>query len=343
MIGAGAALLLVLGARQALPQPAPMRTEVPIRAITLSDGVIRYGVPMTIGKTEVLAGLDTGAAGLRVMPDALPAGEAAAGTTAEMYNFGSGTRLDGVIGQARLTIGTLNGPVTLHLVQKAGCVAKSPGCPGTLGLGYGFLGDGLPREGFRVLLGANMGRTTIDQPLAALGARRWIIELPRPGESASGRLILNPTDEEVAGFAMVRLVGGFREQDGGGLYDSVPGCLRNDTTQARVCGPVALDTGAFTVRVMNPTVAPPPWPAGTPMSLEFTGERSAPVASLRMTVGKTAQGLSYGTAPVRGTIIQPGTAPYYAYSVLYDPVRRMLGFKARIPIEGLPAADPKTR
>ena len=335
LVSALGALLALIASQPVLTQ-AP-RTEALIREVRLSDGVYRYGVPLTIGSTEVLAGLDTGAAGLRIMPDALDLKQVKAGTQPEFYNFGSGTRLDGVAARAPLRVGGLSSEASLHLVQKAGCVARQPQCPGNLGLGYGFLGDGLPKEGFRVLLGGNMGRTTIDHPLIAVGARRWIIELPRPGDGAPGRLILNPSDQEVSGFTMLRLVGGFREQDGGGLYDSVYGCLRNEATRGQVCGPVALDTGAFSVRVLNASL--PAWAEGAPMTLQLMGDQRTPAVTVHMAAGKLAQSVVYGTAPVRGQVIQPGTAPYYAYAVLYDPVRRMLGFKARPPVLGLPQAD----
>lgn len=339
----GLLALVVASPRPAAPQDAPQRSEVPIREVRLSDGVRRYGIQMTIGGTEVLAGIDTGAAGLRVMPDAIPAGAATAETAAEFYNFGSGTRLDGVVGRADIRLGGLSGSTSLHLVNKVGCGPRSPGCPGTLGLGYGFLGDGLPKEGFRVLLGANMGRTSIDNPLIAVGARRWIMELPRPGETAPGRLILNPTNEEVASFTALRLVGGFREEEGGGLHDSVLGCLTSEAGRARACGPIALDTGAYSVRVLNSPLRATPLEPGAPMALELTDVSRTAAVAVRMTVGGEAQSLFFGTAPRRETIIEAGVAPYFAYSVLYDPVRRMLGFKARPSFDGGPRADPPAR
>ena len=304
-----------------------MRSEAPIREVMLSDGVRRYGVPVTIGSVEVLAGLDTGAAGLRIMPDAPGRAAARAETAAEDYTFGSGAHLEGVKGSVTIRIGDLSGAATVHLVNKVGCIPRAPGCPGSLGLKYGFLGDGLPGEGFRVLLGANMGRTSIDNPLIAAGARRWIIELPRPGET--GHLILNPTDDELAGFTLLRLLGGFREEEGGGLHDSVLGCLRNETTQARACGPVAMDSGAFSLRLLNAGLGAAPWAKDTPVALEFMDDHRQPVAAVQMIVGHMAQTLSFGAAPRRETIVQPGTAPYFAYSVLYDPARRMIGLKAR--------------
>ena len=48
---------------------------------------------------------------------------------------------------------------------------------------YGIASDGLPGEGFKAILGIDMARGRGRQPASRfLGARRWIVELPRPGE-----------------------------------------------------------------------------------------------------------------------------------------------------------------
>lgn len=336
--GVLAGLFALSAASSALPQLAasPARFEAPIRAVQLSDGVIRYGVPVTLNGAEALAGLDTGASGLRIMPDAPGRSRLHPLARTETYTFGSGAHLEGTAGQATVSIGAAAAPVTVHLVDQVNCIARQPNCPGRLGLGYGFLGDGLPHEGFRVLIGANMGRTSVDNPLIALGAQRWIIELPRPGEAGDGRLIANPTDEEVKDFTMIRLVGGYREEDGG-LHDAIWACLRNPKDESRACGPALMDTGAFSIRLNN-TRLPAPWPPGAALVLDFRNDGLTPLASMGLTSGAKAQSIGLATAPVRGEVLQPGVAPYYAFSVLYDPRRRLIGLKARPPMEGLPQA-----
>jgi hypothetical protein len=338
-------VLLGAGPVRSQPPPAAPRAEVPIIERVLSNGVRRYGVPMTVGGAQVLAGLDTGAAGLRLLPDAAEAGEVRAGTATETYSFSTGTVLSGVVGQARIAIGGLSGAGSVHLVRGSGCTARVARCPGSLPFvtgptGYNFLGSGLPGEGFRAFLGANMGPSTIDNPLQAVGARRWIIELPRPGDPAPGRLVLNPTDEELMGFIFLRLVGGFSEPGGGGMHDAVAACLRNLSNREAVCGPMALDSGAFSIRVLNPRLGPTPWPTGAALSLELLDEQRKPAASVRMTLGGMAQTMARGTAPRPESMIQPGVAPYWAYAVLYDPAQRRLGFKPRPAIEGLPRPEP---
>ena len=53
-----------------------------------------------------------------------------------------------------------------------------------------------------------------------------------------------------------------------------------------------------------------------------------------LTIGSRDQGthLSYRQdGHVQGVVIYAGTAPYFAYSVLYDPRKRALGLKPRAP------------
>lgn len=321
-------LVLALACTAARAQSPAPRVEVPIEDVRLSDGVHRYGVRIVVGGKPVLAGIDTGAAGLRLMPVAAEGAQIKAETTAESYGFGSGARLAGVVGRTKIEIGGLAGETSAHLVQKVDCQAGRPNCPGRLSLGYGFLGDGLPGEGFRVLLGGSMGPSSIDSPLAVVGARRWIIELPTPGEL--GRLILNPTTEEMAGYRWAALVGGHAERDGGGLHDAVAGCLRSLKDGRRVCGRATLDTGAYLIRLSNLPAGLPRWAEGEALAFDILGADRAPMLSTPITVGEPAQGLSYQTAPMNQTILQMGVAPYDAFSVLYDPAGRRIGFKPRL-------------
>ena len=220
-------------AAQAQPA-APVRAEVPVREVVLSDGVRRYAVPIRVGATAMDAGLDTGSSGLRLVPGAAPEGDAAPTGRGDTYSYGAGAKLDGVVGRATVSVGALSGTTTLQLVRKVGCTADKPRCAaGSIpGAQYGVQGDGLPGEGFKAILGVNMADAEVPGLFAGIGARRWIVELPRPGETAPGRIVLNPTDAETQGFVALPVVERYADRKGG-LHDAVAGCLQNTSSRAR--------------------------------------------------------------------------------------------------------------
>ena len=101
----------------------------------------------------------------------------------------------------------------------------------------------------------------VGNPLRFLGAQRWIVELPRPGEG-NGRLILNPTPQETEGYVMLPLAAPYAHERGGGLHDAVPGCLVNAQVGGRACGVVLMDTGAPGLSVANGRLGDAPMPHG---------------------------------------------------------------------------------
>ena len=330
-----AVLLPVAAARAEL---AP-RSEVAIRQVRLSNGALRYAVPVAVGSTPLLASLDTGSTGLRILPGTLSATDAAATAEPEVYGYASGSRYEGVVGEALVAMGeagsAARGRAPVHLIRSIGCFAYLPRCPAsrtTLDR-YGIASDGLPGEGFRAILGLDMAPGRVGNPLGFLGVRRWIVELPRPGEQ-DGRLILNPTEAETEGYARVPLAAPYAHERGGGLHDAVPGCLANEATHARACGVVLMDTGAPGLAITNGGLAGPPWAAGTPAALDLFDANGRLAVHEVMTLGSRDQGtrLSYRQdGHVQGVVIYAGTAPYFAYSVLYDPRKRALGLKPRTP------------
>ena len=72
----GLALALVSAAEASAHAQEPVRAKVPIREVILSDGAHRYGVPITVGATQIEAGLDTGSSGLRIVPNVVSASDA---------------------------------------------------------------------------------------------------------------------------------------------------------------------------------------------------------------------------------------------------------------------------
>ena len=331
-----AALLLAVPAiaPAALAQSA-VRSEAPIRQLKLSSGALRYAVPVTVGRTTLLVSLDTGSTGLRILPGALAAGDATSSATPEIYGYASGSRYEGVVGQAKVAIGGATGAGPVHLIRTIGCFSYLPHCPAsrtTLDK-YGIASDGLPGEGFKAILGIDMAPGVVGNPLRFLGARRWIVELPRPGEG-DGRLILNPTDEEVEGYAMTPLSAPYAHEAGGGLHDAAPGCLVNSQSHERFCGPVLMDTGAPWLSVANARLAGEPWPDGAPAALELFDKTGGLVVREAMVIGARDLGTRLTwrrDAHVYGPVIYAGIAPYFAYFVLYDPRHQAIGLKPRPP------------
>lgn len=318
----------------------PTRAEIPIREVTLSDGARRYAVPITVGAAEILAGLDTGSTGLRILPGVLPDGAARPTGQSDSYSYGSGAKFDGAVAKAAVSVGGLRGDAAVQLIERVGCTDEKPRCAaGAIAPArYGIQGDGLPGEGFKAILGVNMADADAANVFKAVGARRWIVELPRPGEPGEGRLVLNPTDAEVQGFVSLPILDRFSDRRGG-AHDAVAGCLINDASHAKLCGAVVLDTGAPGLEVIGADIARSPWPNETPATLVFTDADGRPRAAERLVIGRRdhASHLSFVQRDrVPLTLILSGLTPYFAYAVLYDPAHGTVGLKPRPPTAGGP-------
>ena len=327
---------MVAAAPAAADDTAP-RVALPIHAVTLSNGAVRYGVPIRIGGTSLDAALDTGSTGLRVLPGVLQPGDARPSETPETYGYASGSRYEGLAGEATVSLGPLTARAPLHLIRSIGCFGETPHCPAsrTALPHYGIASDGLPDEGFKAILGTDMDRARIGNPLAAMGVRRWIVELPRPGHPDEGRLILNPTPAETADYVMLPVVGPYSQLQGGGLHDALPGCLSYGDMRARICGPVLLDTGSSFLAVANGR-PPAPWPDGGAAALEVYGADGTVAARTELVLGSRAAGtrLVWRSEPrAPRPAIFAGVAPYFAWSVLYDARRQAIGLKPRAPAE----------
>lgn len=338
-LGLGLIALAVLAGSIGAETPPLPRAEIPIREVIQSNGR-RYTVPIKVGDTTIEAGLDTGSTGLRILPKTLGAADAAASKRGDHYGYGSGADLRGVIGHGVLRMGEVAGDTTFQLVATVGCRAEKPNCPAIrVPLEqFGIQGDGHAGEGFRAIMGVNMAEADVASPLRAIGAKRWIVELPRPGETAPGRLILNPTDAEAAGYAMIPVLRTFADR-GGGLHDAVSACLVNGQNKAKTCGALLMDTGARGLRVVNGDVSGPPWPDGSAATLAFYDGSGRPKAVEQITIGlaRQASHLDFEKDPRRpASFIYAGLTPYFAFSVLYDPAKGEVGLKVRPPAPGGP-------
>jgi hypothetical protein len=200
-------VLVALATTEASAFGTSARVEVPIRQVRLSDGVIRYSVPVSVGGTRLEAMLDTGSFGLRVLARALPPDQYAPTQIQRSLPFASGARLHGVIATAVVGIGGVStgGPVPIQVVDQVDCVARMPNCAASRvsPSQYGIGGNGLANEGFQAILGLSLRSPHVymgaANPLASVGTRRWIVILPRP-EGGPGVLIINPDPSELVGF-----------------------------------------------------------------------------------------------------------------------------------------------
>ena len=297
------------------------RVELPVRLVQLSDGTRRFGVPLTIDGHPVEAGLDTGSTGLRVMARAMP-GNTAGGAPAH-YGYGSGTQLDGPVVTSTVAFGPLSGAIKVQRVDALSCLPGHSQCPvkrnGDLAT-FGIQGNGLPNEGFPAILGVNLRPAGAPNAFEALGARRWIVELPRPGDTAPGRIILNPDDADIAGFANYRLL----DDD-----NSLAACITGPAPLERVCGPATLDSGAPGLRVVE-AHGRAPIPNGTSVTIALGDAKSQTTAALVTGQRDQASRLTLEQGP---DSTQPklffGVAPYWRWSVLYDADAHTIGLKPR--------------
>lgn len=345
----GIALLTVLGVQclgsalaQTVVPPVGARSEVPIREVILSDGERRYAVPIKIGNTPVEAGLDTGSTGLRVLPNVLAASDATHDGDSDRYGYGAGTEFVGKTGTAAVTVGNISGTSSLQLIETMDCLPGKPHCPASRipMEKFGIEGSGFPGEGFRAILGINMAGADVASPLSAIGAKSWIVELPRPGDNGPGKLILNPGNEEVKDFAFLPIVPAFSRQRGG-LHDSIAGCLINIPNKTKACGVALLDTGAPGIRLVNGSLGRTPWPNGTAAALAFYDGSGTARAAEYFTVGLRthASHLTFEEGSERTTAIFAGLSPYFAFDILYDPGKEEIGLRPRPANPSMPVGQ----
>ncbi len=311
----------------AAPALAQSRSEVPLREVTLSDGTRRYAVTIKVGGTEIEAGLDSGSTGLRILPGTLQPADAKGTGDDTSIAYGAGTAFDGEVARGTLTIGGASGTTPLQLIKSKDCVNRQPNCPASKipMEQFGIQGNGIPGAGFKAIFGTSLADNEVDNPLIAIGVKRWIITLPR-SENETGRLVLNPSDEEVKDYVTLAIDG-----RRGNLHDAVQGCIVNQTTKLNACGLLTMDTGAPGIGVVNAGFGYSAMPPGAAAVLGFYDGRT-PRAMESFTVNSRDHAARLDFFPdnrVRGTVIRSGLAPYFAFEVLYDPGKRVLGLKAR--------------
>jgi hypothetical protein len=302
-----------------MPTSAGARAEIPIHEVDLRSGARRYAVTLTIDGKPVEVGLDTGSVGLRVLPRALGDAARAAKGGRISYSYGAGTQFDGAAIKVAISAGGISAPITIMRIDRIGCNRQKPNCaagrsdPTT----FGIQGDGVAGQGFAAILGIRLQHDAIENPFRLLGVKRWLVELPRPGDAA-GRLVLDPDDSEIANYQRIAL------DD----YGRTAGCLVGPPP-LKVCGPAFFDSGAPGLRIFG-DVQPQRWPDGTPIQIAV-GDGKA-LATMDVIAGRRdqASGIFYEPTPAVPQVrLSLGLAPYFHWSVLYDADRKQIGLRPR--------------
>jgi hypothetical protein len=113
----------------------------------------------------------------------------------------------------------------------------------------------------------------------------------------------------------------------------VPGCLSNRQTGSRACGVVLFDTGSFFMSVLNGRADEAPWQDGATALLDLFDAKGQLMMQGAFKLGDRDLGTRFVARRERlvyGVVILAGAAPYFRYSVLYDPHRSMIGLKPRL-------------
>jgi hypothetical protein len=291
------------------------RVELPVRQVINKGGVRRFAVTVVINGQPIEAGLDTGSTGLRVLAPALPGGAGLSGPSSR-YGFNAGVTFTGEAVKVAVGFGTLPAaPVRVQRIDKLDCNARLRDCATFNGdpAGFGIMGDGVAGQGFPAILGIGMRDDAVANPLVQAGVTRWIVDLPRaPG--AAGRLVLNPSDGEVARYKRFRFIAG---------TNLVAGCITSAAT--RLCAPAAIDSGAVGINVQGGKDGDI-LPQGTPAAIVL-GDRDGTV-SLPVTIGRRDQASAMRLKPARADgklTLSFGIAPYLRWSILYDARAHTIG------------------
>ncbi|GAA0660053.1 hypothetical protein FHT00_002895 [Sphingomonas insulae] len=313
-------------------QSAP-RSVVPIREVDIRPiGTPRYAIEVVVNGTPMLAGLDTGSTGLRLLPRAAALARIAPGGEPERYDYGSGVLLDGHQARADVAIGGARSMVTVQAVDRVGCNARKPDCPAShlAPADYGLMGSGQAGQGFPAIIGIRLDAGRVGNPLPRMGVHRWIVHLPQRG-GGGGTLILNPDARDTAGFVPLRA-------GAANAHGTVAGCVALALPGARqACGPTLFDTGAPGITVLHAD-RPPAWQPGRRARLLLDPAQGGRSPVVGFVTGDQAHGANTSFQPEAGsqTVVHAGTLPFYAFDVLFDADSTMIAVRPN------PDAGPST-
>lgn len=289
------------------------RAVVPITVYRYGTGDMFMTVPITIGNTTLDAILDTGSAGLRVLPGALQDSDYTLTATPSQVSYNGGERLTGFTASANVRIGNVAIPTPVMYTQAktVDCTEQTPNCPAntTDKQNYALLKDA-SHAGVKAILGVGLRGDTVDprrtpfdnvySPLAQVGNGAYIIKL-NPANTG-GELIVQPDDTDSLNWMRFNLQAqGFSLPNGlPAQWDSsLEGCIASTPPATRHCGWLLLDSGNPRNGVYAPDIASPYYPPpGT--SIQFSLKQDATHAFRPPAFNVTPSDLVGGHATVVG-------------------------------------------
>ena len=226
---------------------------IPIRALNI-NGDARFSIQVYVGGKKIDALLDTGSFGLRVMSDALGDAGVEAGTRALTANYNGGLMLQGVEGQAVVSLGGLNTPAPVPIMIVTGACQGSPCEP---------VDAGPPIYGFDAILGIGLrgDPNGIRSPIASLpGQRQFLIHTigdPDVVGDDAGTLTIGVPSSPFTSYARsFQLEPQYPDASVDGAAPAwddtgIRGCVNDETTGQSWCEGTLFDTGEATVYVQR--------------------------------------------------------------------------------------------
>jgi hypothetical protein len=324
---------------------APVDVPIAVSEEAVFDSM-RFGVSIDVGSSSLEVQLDTGSSGLRIVEGAVPMSAfERVTTTPVVYSYHSGLIIQGVVAYATITMGGAMGslktpsPIPVMLIQQASCESTMPECGA----------NGVPISqltlfgSFKAVLGVGMRSTLIDErvgsPVAQLeGEPSFVVMAPAYG-GMTGTLRLNPSASQLAGFKTFELpplTGGAPLANGVAAFDDrygLPACVDDETSGTDYCVPAELDTGNPPVYIEWPahTGSETELPAGHKIDVTL-GKSSAPLEEYSFTIASPPKpGIDeiLVETPTGQGFMNLGTAVFFRYDVLFDPVKGVVGFSAK--------------
>lgn len=330
--------LTLLGCKRQYNVPSALREVVPVTIVydpaRGNAPIPEVSIQLGDDDTSFVVLFDTGSPGLRIMKTAIDNVSFQETNQLDTVRYGSIGPTFGVAGdvvKSTFTIGTLKtaSPIAVMAIDKASYAGTT----------FASTGDsvaiaGLPLKKLCGIMGVGMRaeKDGVVSPLAQLpGNAKYIIQFPTYG-GASGRLIINPNVEDLAGFYYFHLKpgtpafpGNLNSWNDRNLY----GCFT--VGQTSYWAPTFLDTGNPDVYIGSPTISVrsvvPPGASVTfgladTISGDFRVTATVPVQAMPLE-GRDIFNLEPDASATNFAAIMP----FFLFDVLYDQTDGIIGLR----------------